>query len=218
VWTPDASGLSHTTTDLAAEWRGYRSQVLNGKGSSLTPVQRLEGNADAAFENTGLAALGAAQQAVDREDAQRELDALAAAMKLNSPSIDPTAPLTEESYLALEQTLQNNPTVLELSVQGHGLNKPPAARYRGYTNDFQNRVDNKTLYIGGGLNNNQKSVANFFDDNLLSHLPFAVAWENGKLIQLNQNGNAEDTLEQAVVALEESMFYRIYTKNDFGHP
>jgi len=218
TWTADANGLYHTTTDLTTEWQGYYKTMLSGQGWSLTPIQRLEGNAEAVFENTGLSKLSAAQQEADREDAQREFDAIAAAMQSNQNlQIDPTAPLTEQTFLALESTLQNNPTLLELAVQGHGLNDPPASRYRGYTNDFQNNVDNKTLYVGGGLNNNDKAIAAFFDDNILSHAPFPVVWHNGKLIQLNQNGNFENTLKQQVVALNESMFYRVYTQYDFCH-
>ncbi|MGO9598865.1 MAG: hypothetical protein ACLP7Q_12825 [Isosphaeraceae bacterium] len=138
AWTPDASGLYHTTTNLAAEWQGYYQQMLAGNASSLSPVQRLEGNAEAVFENTGLKNLTAGQQAADREDAQREFDAIAAAMTRNQTNLGIAAsqPLNDTTYLALETTLQNSPVLQELAVEGHGLNSPPSSRYNGYTNDF----------------------------------------------------------------------------------
>ena len=125
-------------------------------------------------------------------------------------------PFTSQTYLQLEQTIQSDPTLEELGIQGHGLNNPPAARYFGYTNDFQNNVDTTTKYIGGGLNNNQNALTDFFDDNIISHAPFPVVWKNGKLIQLNQNGAAENTLTQAVTALNNTMFFRVYTSTDFS--
>jgi len=218
AWTPDSTGLYHTTTNLAAEWQGYYQQMLSGQVAKLTPVQRLAGNAEAVFENTGLENLNPAQQAVDRQDAQREFDAIAAAMRINQQTlgIDPTKPFTETTYLDLEKTLQNNPVLLELAVQGHGLNDPPSSRYYGYTNDFQNNVDNTTLFIGGGLNNNDKAIADFFDDNIMTHVPFNVVWMNGTPTQLNQNGDAENYLEQAVVAMDDSMYGRVYTSTDFS--
>ena len=75
-WTADANGLFHTATDIQAEWRSYYSTMLAGDAATLTFIQRLEGNAEAVFENTGLNALDAATQARDREDAQREFVAL----------------------------------------------------------------------------------------------------------------------------------------------
>jgi len=214
AWTPDkTTGLYHTT-DLAAEWQRYykQMQMPSYKLGSLTPLQQMEGNAEAVFENTGLKNLSAYQQQVDREDAQREFDAIAAALK----EANINGPLTETTYLELENTLQNNPVLLELAVQGHGLNSPPSSRYYGYTNDFQNNVDNTTLFIGGGLNNNDKAIADFFDDNIMTHVPFNVVWMNGTPIQLNQNGDYENSLEQAVVAMDDSMYYRVYTSADFS--
>ncbi len=218
AWTPDSTGLYHTTTNLAAEWQGYYQQMLSGQVNQLTPVQRLEGNAQAVFVNTGLNNLSAAQQAVDRQDAQREFDAIAAAMQINQQTlgIDPTKPFTETTYLDLEKTLQNNPVLLELAVQGHGLNNSPSTRYNGYTNDFQNNVDNTTLFIGGGLNNNDNAVADFFDDNIMTHVPFNVVWKNGTPTQLNQNGDAENSLQKAVIAMDDSMYGRVYTSADFS--
>ena len=91
------------TSNLAAEWQACYATLLAGNGSTLTPIQRLEGNAEAVFENTGLAILSVAKQQVDREDSQREFDAMGAAMAMNQQTmqIDPNAPLTEHSYLWL---------------------------------------------------------------------------------------------------------------------
>ena len=52
-WSADSSGLYQTSTNLALEWQGYYQQMLAGQGASLTDIQRLEGNAEAVFENTG---------------------------------------------------------------------------------------------------------------------------------------------------------------------
>ncbi len=218
VWTADATGLFHTNTDLAAEWKGYYQTMLNGHAGDLTPIQRLEGNAEAVFENTSLSTLSTADQERDREDVQRELDAMAAAMQIDQAKygIDPTTTLTAQTYLTLEKTLQSNATLLELAMQGHGLNNPPSSRYEGYTNDFQNNVDTCTLYVGGGLNNGRNALTDFFDDNVLTHTPFPVVWKNGRLVQLNQNGDKENTLAQAVTALDVSMYYEVYITQDFS--
>ena len=214
-WSADTSGLFHTTTDLAAEWKGYYQQMLAGQGGSLNDIQRLEGNAEAVFENTGLAKLDAVDQARDREDVQRQYDAMYAAMKLDG--LDVTKPLSEQGYLGMEQTIQDNAVLQELGVQGHGLNNSGVSRYNGYTNDFQNNVDQTTLFIGGGiLNNNKRALADFFDDNALSHAPFEVVVKNGVLEQLNQNGAAENTMNDAIVALNDSLFNRVYTAADFS--
>ena len=185
--------------------------MLAGNASSLSPVQRLEGNAEAVFENTGLKNLTAGQQAADREDAQREFDAIAAAMI----ELKLTGPLSTQDYLNIEKAIQNDPTLEELAIQGHGLNNPSAARYWGYTNDFKNNVDNSTIYGGDGLNNHRNALANFFDDNVMTHVPFPVVWKNGKLTQLNQNGDAENSLKDAVAALNQTMFFQVYTSADF---
>lgn len=218
TWVADKHGLYHTSTDLAAEWKGIYQQMLAGNTAGLTAVQRLEGNAEAVFENTGLAQLSTKKQTRDREDAQREFDAIAGAMAINQQTlgIDPTQPLTEHTYLMLGLTLQGTPNLYELGLQGHGLNHPPAVRYRGYTNDFQNNVDNSTLFIGGGMDNNEAAIPTLFDDVLLSHLPFPVVWQNGQLEQLNQNGDAEDTILDSVVGLDDYMFNRVLTSADFS--
>ena len=214
TWTADQTCQYQTGPDLAAEWMGYYQTMQAGKAATLNDIQRLEGNAEAVFLNTALSKLSTAQQAVDRADVQREFDALAAAMQTAGVSLN--APLTQQSYLTVEQTLQSNATLEELAMQGHGLNNPPDARYAGYTNDFQHNVDKTTLYIGGGLNNNKNAITNFFDDNVLSHVPFPVVYKDGALVQLNQNGNAENTLTDAVVALDDGLFYKTYGAADFA--
>ena len=218
TWTADANGQFHTTTDLSAEWKGYYQAMLDGQEGTLTPIQRLEGNAEAVFENTALNSLSPTVQEQYREDAQREFDAIAAAMQIDQTTlnINPSAPLTPQTYLALEKTIQSNATLLELAWQGHGLNNPPSTRYAGYTNDYQNNVDTCTRYIGGGLNSGQNALTDFFDDNIMTHTPFPVVWQNGRLVQLNQNGDEENRLDQAVTAMDESMYYRVYIGADFS--
>ena len=217
-WTADGDGKFHTSTDLGAEWRHYHDMMMAGLADQLTGIQRLEGNAEVVFENTGLAKLSAAEQARDREDVQREYDAIDAAMKIDQQTmgIDPTKPLTLNAYIAIERTIEATPALQELALQGHGLNNPPAPKYAGYTNDFQNNVDGKTLYIGGGLDNNQNALAAFFDDVVLSHEPFSVVYQNGHLEQLNQNGDAEDHVDTAVIAFDDAMFNRVYSAADFS--
>ncbi len=216
TWVADANGLFHpvdsngNSIDLSVEWKANYQIMLSGNFGSLTLLQRWEGNAEAVFENTGLSKLSATQLEVDREDAQREFDAVWAAMQINHTA----GPFTNQSYLSMEATVQGNASLEELAVQGHGLNNPPAPRYAGYTNHFQNNVDQTTLYIGGGLNNHGKAIADFFDDNVMSHAPFPVVWHNGVLVQLNQNGNRENKLNSAVTALNQTMFYRVLTSND----
>lgn len=216
TWVADpTTHLYSTTTDLAQQWQGYYAQMKAGQGASLNDIQRLEGNAEAVFENTGLKNLTAAQLVIARQDLQRQFDAMYAAMV--GAGVNLNAPLTQQQYLATESVLQSNPTLLELGVQGHGLNKPVDTRYSGYTTDFQNRVDNQTLYIGGGLNNGSKAIATFLDDNILTHMPFGTVANNGVLYQLNQNGNRDGTIAQAVSALD-SALAATYTSADFLQP
>ena len=215
-WTVDAKGLFHTTTDLALEWYNLYQLALENNGEGLNAIQRLEANAEAVFLNTGLGKVSEASQAVYREDAQREFDAIGAAMM--KAGLDLFTPLTQLSYLQIGETLQNTPNLLELALQGHGLNNPPAARYRGYTKDFQNNVGTQTLYIGGGYGTGERAIADFFDDSILTHLLFPAIAINGELIQLNQNGTAETTLRQSLDAANASMFERIYTSADFIKP
>ena len=218
TWVADSSGLYHTATDLAAEWSNCYSAMLAGKSSSLTPIQRLEGNAEAVFQNTGLRGLSAAELARDREDAQRCFDAVAGAMSSNQAAFGtrPESPLTERTYVWLGRTIQNDANLFELALQGHGLNSPPAARYRGYTNDFQHNVDATTRYVGPGLNRGHNALTDLFDDNVISHVCFPTVWHDGSLVQLNQNANLEDTLDEAVDALNYSAFSGVYTWRDFA--
>ena len=224
AWQADASGQFHPVdsagriVDLAPEWQGYAALMLAGKGAGLTAVQRLEGNAETIFQHTAIAALDPRLQSIYREDAQREFDALGAALTLDFQryGIDPRAPFTPQTYLTLERTIQSDATLLELAVQGHGLNSPPAARYRGYTNDFQHNVDATTRYVGPGLNRGHNALTDLFDDNVISHVCFPTVWHDGSLVLLNQNANLEDTLDEAVDALNYSAFSGVYTWQDFA--
>jgi hypothetical protein len=69
--------------------------------------------------------------------------------------------------------------------------------------------------VGGGLNNGENALTDFFDDNIMTQAPFPTVWKNGQLVQLNQNANRENTLAEAVIAMDESMFYRFYVPSDF---
>jgi predicted lipoprotein with Yx(FWY)xxD motif len=213
-WTADQNGLFHTATDLNAEWQGYYDTMLAGHADTLSFVQRLEGNAQAVFLNTRLNSQSAANQARDREDVQREFDAIAATAK--KLGLSTTAPLTTVDYLKVGQAMQADPVLEELAMQGHGLNSPSVAKYNGYTNDFQNNVDGSTLYIGGGLDNNQNALATFMDDVVLSHLPFPTVAQDGQLEQLNQNGDAEDSLSDSTGAFDQAGCVRVYTPADFS--
>ncbi len=216
TWTADPTTHLYTTaTDLANEWQTYYTQMKAGQGSSLNDIQRLEGNAEAVFENTGLKNLTAEQLSIGRQDAQRQFDAMYAAFVGAGVNLDNT--LTSAQYLAVETVLQGDPTLLELGLQGHGLNNSSIARYAGYTTDFQNRVDGQTLYVGGGLNNGKRAIANFFDDNILTHMPFPTTVNNGVLWQTNQNGNREDKVVDSVAALNASLT-RTYVTADFLQP
>jgi hypothetical protein len=221
TWTAGPDGLYTTTADLASEWAGYYTQMVDGQGASLTAIQRWEGNAEAAFLYTGLAKLAttdATTLAYDMMDVQREIDAVSAIMtQLGLGS----APLTDANYLAIEQALQDNPANAiyeELGIQGHGLNDPVSSTYNGFTNDFQNNVDQATLYVGPGLDSGERALADFFDDAIMTHLPFASAAQNGKIEQLNQNGTAEDTVQASVDSLNQTLFTTTYVATDFNVP
>lgn len=215
TWIADSTGLFHTG-NLAAEWKA--DLKLMQSGASLTVLQRWEANAEVVLENTGLAKLPAAKQQAFREDAQREFDAVWSAMQIDQAKlgIADTADFTSHSYLMMEHTLSGNETLSELATQGHGLNGQVASKYRGYTQDFQHHVDSKTLYVGGGLDNNEKAIAAFFDDAVLSHAAFPTLLHNGQLVQLNQNGNREDSLTTVVAAANQTIFHRALTAADFS--
>ncbi len=216
VWVADSNTHLYTTsTNLAQEWQTYYSQMKAGQGSSLNNIQRLEGNAEAVFENTGLKSKSAEQLSIDRQDVQRQFDAMYAAMV--GAGVNLNAPITQTQYLAVETVLQGDPTLLELGIQGHGLNNSSIARYAGYTTDFQNNTDGQTLYVGGGLNNGNRAIANFFDDNIFSHMPFPTVARKGVLWQLNQNGNPEDPVADSVAALNAGMS-KTYLSSDFLQP
>jgi hypothetical protein len=215
TWTADANGLFHTTTNLASEWQGFEKMVLAGHSNQLTAIQRLEANAEVVFEHSHLGKLDAVTQQRDREDVQRELDAIAEAMKLNQMNlgIDPTLPLTKATYIALQQTLQSNPLLEEMALQGHGLNNSGLAKYAGYTNDFQHGVDGSTYYVGHGPDAHEKALKSFMDDVILSHLPFGDVIHNGHVIQLNQNGARETGVDHAVSAFNFAISHDLVTKD-----
>lgn len=217
TWTADTNGRFHTS-DLSQEWHTYYVAMQSGDFGSLTPVQKLEGNAEAVFQNSNITYADAATQQSYREDAQREFDAIAAAMKINQGKYGTriNRVFNAKSYIQLENTIQADPALLELALQGHGLNNSPNPRYNGYTNDFQNNVDPDTNYVGGGLNSCKNALDDFFDDNILSHACFPTVYQDGRLQQLNQNGNAEITFKQALLAANQTMFYRVYTVADFN--
>ena len=217
-WTADGTGLLQTTTDLAAEWTSDYKAMLAGDAAALTPLQRMEGNAEAVLENTKLSQDSPAQQAAFREDAQREFDAIWAAMQINQTlyGINPDAEFNTYTYQMMDRTLESNEQLEELAVQGHGLNDTTQSRYFGYTEGFQNRTDNVTLYVGGGDDNGQNAIADFFDDVSLTHAPFPVVQQNGVAEQLNQNGNLEEPLATQVADANESMFVRVFVASDFS--
>ena len=140
-WTADANGLFHTT-DLSAEWKADEATMLAGHADTLTPLQRMEGNAEAVIDNTAAATrFNATQLQALCEDAQREFDAIDAAQRINQVQygIDPALEWNSYTYLKMEETLQGNEQLKELGYQGHGVNGPP--RYNGFTTDFQNKTD-----------------------------------------------------------------------------
>lgn len=214
AWVADADGLFHTTTDLRLEWQSYYDTMMAGHADTLGFIQRLEGNSQAVFQNTGLSRLDETRQSQAREDVQRAFDAMSVAM--TRIGLDGHAPVTVQDYLYINSVILGDPVLQELALQGHGLNNPPVERYRGYTNDFQNNVDNRTRYIGGGLTNNENALANFFDDVVISHLGFSVILRDGMVVQLNQNADAEDELAEAVGALNQAGLHRVYTAADFS--
>ena len=210
----NASGTFETTADLATEWSKAYQDLSTNAGVNLSPELRLEANAQAVLLNTGLAKASTTVQAAYRFDLQRQFDAEFAAMAL--AGVNPAAPLTLQSYLATEHALQGNPQLEELAIQGHGLINPVASPYKGYTEQIQNRVDNKTLFVGTGLDHNEAAVPNLVDDVILSHMPFAVVVKNGQLKQLNQNGTVESLASDAVMALNASMHTTALKAQDFS--
>ena len=212
IWVADANGLFQTPTDLSQEWATYYQEAVAGK--ALNPLQHLEASAEAVFLNTKINTLDAATQERDREDVQREYDAIAVAM--DRLGLSNATQLTVNDYLAISLQIRSDPVLQELAIQGHGQNSPPSAKYNGYTQDFQHNVDTTTLYIGGGLDNNQNALTDFFDDVVISHEPFPTVPEWGRLEQLNQNANNEDWVGEATSAFNDAMFNRVYTASDFS--
>jgi hypothetical protein len=219
-WIDDAQGLFQTTTDLQTEWSDYYAKMIAGQGSQLTPTERLEGQAQALFLFTGLGTLSVSAQAMVREDVQREIDVIGWGLSQDQVKFgtDPNAPLTALSYLQLGNTIMGNAQMEELGVQGHGLNNPPLPRYNGYTNDAQHTADKTTLYLGYGADHNEKAVTNFMDDAIMTHLVFPVVMKQGKLVQLNQDGDREESLVQAVNAIDRTMYGTALVASNFSTP
>lgn len=212
TWVAGSDGLFHTPTDLSQEWATYYQEAL--AGTALTPLQHLEASAEAVFLNTKLNTLDPATQERDREDVQREFDAIAVAM--DRAGLANVKQLTVNDYLAISYQIRADPVLQELAIQGHGLNSQPSEKYDGYTQDFQNNVDGTTLFIGGGLDNNQNALTDFFDDVVISHEPFPTVPEWGGLEQLNQNADNEDYVATATSGFNDAMFNRVYTAKDFS--
>ena len=93
TWIDDAQGLFHTTADLQTEWADYYAQMIGGHGASLTPTERLEGQAQAVFLFTGLNNLSAPLQAQVRQDVQREIDVIGAGLAIDQTILASTRPL-----------------------------------------------------------------------------------------------------------------------------
>ena len=219
VWKADAEGTYHTdATALTIEWLTNYQIMQDGHGDMLTAMQRMEGNAEAVFKNTGVQNLSEKKVEQFREDTQKEYDAIDAAMRIDQVEygIDIKMQFNTYTYQKMEQTLQADEKLLELGYQGHGTNNPIAEKYEGYTTDFQNRTDNKTYFVGGGSDNGEKAIAAFYDDVILTHAPFPIVAQNGHLEQLNQNGDPEDTLQTVVSAANESAYTRVFVASDFS--
>ncbi len=212
MWVADANGLFHTPTDLSQEWAAAYADAQAGK--ALTPLQHLEATAQAVFLNTNINKLDAATQERDREDTTREYDTIIVAME--RLGIANTKQLTVNDYLAISEQIRADPVLQELAIQGHGLNSPPSAKYNGYTQDFQHNVDRTTLFVGGGLDNNQNALTDFFDDVVISHECYVTVPQWGGLEQLNQNANNEDQVALSVSAFNDAMFNRVYSAKDFS--
>ncbi len=217
-WQADQTGLYLTYTDLATEWHNDDAIMLAGGGASLTALQRMEGNAEAVIQNTRGKTLTFTAQTALRQDLQREFDAIDAAMRINQTKYgtDPTVAFTALTYQQMEHTLQGNGVLQELGIQGHGINNPTVTKYDGFTTDFQNRIDGSTLYVGGGPGTGELAIANFLDDDVLTHAPFAIVEHNGVATQLNQNGNLEDTLTDVLTAANNTAFNRVLVAGDFS--
>lgn len=217
-WQADQTGLYLTYTDLATEWRTNEATMLAGGGASLTALQRMEANAEAVIQNTRAKTLTFTAQTALRQDLQREFDAIDAAMRINQTryGTDLTVAFTAVTYQQMQHTLQSDGVLQELGLQGHGINNPMVTKYDGFTTDFQNRIDGSTLYVGGGPGSDELAIANFLDDDVLTHAPFAVVEHNGVATQLNQNGNREDTLTDVLTAANNTAFSRVLVAGDFS--
>jgi hypothetical protein len=59
------------------------------------------------------------------------------------------------------------------------------------------------------------AVPNFMDDAIMTHMIFPVVMRNGQLIQLNQDGDKEESLANAVRAADRTMYGAVLTAADF---
>ena len=217
TWTADTTGLYHTG-NLQAEWQSEYQTMLAGHGDTLTAIQRMAGNAEAFIENTAATRFNATQLQAFREDAQREYDAIGAALQINRTiyGLDPSVMYSATTYLLMQQTLQANAQLKELAYQGHGVNNPSSSRYAGYTTTFQNSTDNKTYFVGATPEQGQKAIADVFDDNVLTHAPFATLQEDGDPQSLNQNGTTEEIFSQALLGANDTAYTQVYVASDFS--
>ena len=217
VWTADATGLFHTATDLGTEWRGIYQTMLAGGGASLTAIQRLEGNAEAVFENTAIAAIKPSFVQGYREDLQRCFDAMADAMARNASAfgISTTANFTANTLQRLERTLQGNATDAELWNQGMGLTAPSSARYNGYLKDVIAVYSGSATYTGAGVGFSKDAIRSLVTDTLLADVGYQTVWWNGQLVQLDRNGYRVATLETAAADLNQGAFTGLYKGANF---
>ena len=146
---------------------------------------------------------------------RRELASMAGAIKITAAAlaIPESAVLLPGSYIPLERTLHCNAALEELALQGYGLTGKANTRYAGYLNDFSTASSVK--YIGTGVDSGKNALSVFTAENVMSFTPFAVIWQNGRLVQLNQNGQVGDTLSNAIQAIDDTLFNKVYKKTMF---
>ena len=65
------------------------------------------------------------------------------------------------------------------------------------------------------MDHNERAIAALFDDVVLTHVPFPVVFQNGHLEQLNQNGQAEDMLVNAIAAINRSAYGQVFVPANF---
>jgi hypothetical protein len=215
VWTADKTGLFRTDTDLGKEWRGYQQIVLNGGAASLNAIQLMEANAQVVFESTKIADLEKTNSKLVqkyREDAQRCFDARAAAMKIDQASLGLGQPMTKDAMVKLERTIWGSAELEELFMQGRGVNAP-SAKYNGFEKDFK-FADRTTTYVGEGWYSGRSALGSFFNDVILGYAGFGTVWNQGQLVQLDQNGNVVEGVGAAAGNLNRATL-TVLKKSDF---